>query len=86
MVATVDNANYAGTSTASLVIAEPPPPEIVFDASVTVGLSPLPVTFTESSTGFVGTRVLEAFDDDEQLRVIDPSEPVDKIYSTPGQF
>ena len=92
--ATVNDANYQGSGTGTIVIDRPPPPAAILNASLLRGHAPLTVRFSEASTGYSNNHLLEFFDGRlasyRHLRreVESPSllAPVDFTYERPGTY
>ncbi|MBT4503007.1 MAG: hypothetical protein HOC74_35060, partial [Gemmatimonadetes bacterium] len=86
VVATVIDPNYTGQVVRlRLEIDPPPPPTAALQASVMQGNPPLQVTFTERSTGFIGSWRLETSDDGQRV-LTDRSQPLTATYSQPGSY
>ena len=61
------------------------PPSANFTATPTSGDTPLVVTFTDTSTGYVTSREWD-FDGDGQVDATNPTEPIQWIYKKPGTY
>ena len=83
VVATIDDAIYAGTATGKLLIEPPPAPIAGLQASPREGRTPLTVTFTNASQGF-GYTFLEVFDRNNQT--FDNPGTVQVTYDAPGIY
>ena len=83
VVATVNDAIYAGTATGTLIIQPPGMPVAVLQATPQEGSAPLTVTFTNASEGF-GFTFLETFNSSNQT--FDNPESVQATYDTPGTY
>ena len=83
VVATINDAIYAGTATGTLIIQPPPMPTAGLQVSPLEGGVPLTVTFTNTSQGF-GYTFLETFDSKNQT--FDDPETVQVTYDIPGTY
>ncbi|MEW6751836.1 MAG: cadherin-like domain-containing protein [Candidatus Latescibacterota bacterium] len=63
VAAVVTSPDYAGEASGTLLIAPPPAPTAGLGATPIQGNPPLRVTFTDASTGYVGSWYLETGDD-----------------------
>ena len=83
VVATINDAIYAGTATGTLIIQPPPMPTAGLQVSPLEGGVPLTVTFTNTSQGF-GYTFLETFDSKNQT--FDDPETVQVTYDIPANY
>ena len=85
---TVVITNKGGTVTSSAatltVIASPPPPVASFTATPARGIRPLPVTFTDTSTGNI-TNLLWSFGDNQTTNTV-AGAMVSHTYQTEGTY
>ena len=83
VVATINDAIYAGTTTGTLIIQPSPMATAGLQASPLDGSVPLTVTFTNTSQGF-GYTFLEIFD--SKNRTFDDPETMQVAYDVPGTY
>ena len=83
VVATINDAIYAGTTTGTLIIQPSPMATAGLQASPLDGSVPLTVTFTNTSQGF-GYTFLEIFD--SKNRTFDDPETMQVTYDVPGTY
>ncbi len=83
VIATVDDAIYAGSATGGLTIEPPPAPVAGLEVTPSEGAMPLVVVFTNTSEGF-GYTFLETFNDDVQT--VDDLTTMQVTYNTPGSY
>src|SRR5262249_18424850 len=80
---TVTNSAGSNTVTKSgYITVTAPPPVAAFSATPTTGLAPLPVTFTNASTGSITTYACSFGDNTTSTAQNPPHHP----YSTPGSY
>ena len=85
VTATINDPNYEGSATSSLLILLDEPPKAGFAASATQGNPPFAVTITDRSSGQVDTWFLEPGADNGRVYE-SRNDSVTVTYSTPGTY